>query len=811
LADLFKRWNAGDYDHALSVVLFSRLFFPASHPNIPAGAAPHRNGMLFVDYYREVVHMENRADWLTVIPEVKVGFSAMRQFLAVTGGINSLASEGNFLEAINLGLNVFDKHYIDRDLRRTGQQIIVVSAGNGHFDVDPQLSKLTKRRMMEGIGCDVMCLGVRPLHAVPLFRLFHSNQQTVFHVPSWFYVGFVQRRGQGNPSWSCHVRDMPFLVRNNNNNNIKDKKPIVLLPFNDPQHLLRPHVGELGDASLSKCNPFSNERMTRQKPTASKRRWTNVYHTVESPVAENSLPEVAANPNYRGLLQGINWDSITEPASLPLTTDYFPPDNTLKTLFTEHPYTMSLSPGENQYDDNPRLLLKELVYQRLVHGYQIVTQKSRMFSSEESSDRHGLIAAVYFLSMAQDFQIISYDPLVSSHNVEVKIFHKIDDKDTLPEFEYAYNFWSDAMENNEIFRTLKAVFRNDKMNYNLWNVLDRFVAGQTPPKDAFPLLKYWRVGFILIAAASATQSLALPAWSPRRVGGKSGGDVEWRKKAIENFAAFRELLETTKLAKGQPRREMDIVVPGLAVAVTGAPGEVTGGPGKLEATEISALAKRMAIDVSLIQDRRKGFRTYRDAILGQDCLEFIMANMMVTTYDDALKVAMSMVQSGMLSMLRGGAEDFGGSVLKLVRVEPSYKLPQHNHSMVSLTQSGPTLPAVSTAMHLHQQQQQQQQQMYMRKFQRSETEIFLPRAAKREGGDEEVVTHPPESFHDQLFSVRQHPTNAEVFSFFLFFFFFFSFFCRNLGDWRADSQIVEQDCGDNGFIGPIRMAVCGTR
>jgi hypothetical protein len=712
LADLFKRWNAGDYDHALSIVFFSRVFYASDAPNLPNGATRHRNGMMFVDHYREVVHMENRADWLTVIPEIKIGFSAMRQFLASAGGVNSLASEGNFLEAINLALNVFGKHYVDRDLRRTGQQIIVVTAGNGHFDVDALLSKLTKRRMMEGIGCDVMCLGARPLHAVPLFRLFSGAAvPPVFHVPSWFYVGFVQRRGSTAPGWSCRVRDLPFVA----------PPTLALFPCHAPDQQLQPEPGELGEAALLACNPFSNERVARAKPTASKRRWTNVYHSVDAPLPD-SAPEVIANPNYRGLLQGINWDSITEPASLPLTTDYFPPDLTLKTLFTEHPYTMSLIPMENQYEDNPRLLLKEMVYQRLVHGYQIVTQKSRMFSTEEAADRQGMVAAVYYFSMAQDFQILSYDPLVSPHNVEVKIFHKIEDKDAAPEFEYSYNFWSGALDNNMTFRTLKANFRNDKMNYRLWNLLDRFVAGQTPPKDAFPLLKYWRVGFILIAAAASGQALALPGWSPRRPGNKGSSDVEWRKKAIDNFSAFRELLETTKLAKGQPRREMDIEVPGLAVAVTGAPGEVTGGPGKLEMTEISAVAKRMAIDASLIQDRRKGFRTYRDAILGIDCLEFILANTVAASVEEAQRVAMTMVQSGMLSMLRGSPEDFAGSVLKLVRVEP---LVAPQKALAGLSNSGATLPASSAGAAA----QQVVAPPNMRKFQRSETELALPRAA----------------------------------------------------------------------------------
>ena len=37
----------------------------------------------------------------------------------ILSGTNSTAADGNIMEAINLALNPFDKHYIDRDLSRT--------------------------------------------------------------------------------------------------------------------------------------------------------------------------------------------------------------------------------------------------------------------------------------------------------------------------------------------------------------------------------------------------------------------------------------------------------------------------------------------------------------------------------------------------------------------------------------------------------------------------------------------------------------------------------------------------------------------
>jgi len=69
-------------------------------------------------------------------------FRTARRRMRNTRGkwVNSCAAQGNLLEAINLALGVFDRHHIDRHLRRTGMDIIVVSAGTGFFEVDAQLA-----------------------------------------------------------------------------------------------------------------------------------------------------------------------------------------------------------------------------------------------------------------------------------------------------------------------------------------------------------------------------------------------------------------------------------------------------------------------------------------------------------------------------------------------------------------------------------------------------------------------------------------------------------------------------------------------
>lgn len=55
----------------------------------------------------------------------------------------STAAKGNFLQALNMSLHVFEQHQTDCSFNRTGYMIITITAGVGVFEVDYSLG-LTK-------------------------------------------------------------------------------------------------------------------------------------------------------------------------------------------------------------------------------------------------------------------------------------------------------------------------------------------------------------------------------------------------------------------------------------------------------------------------------------------------------------------------------------------------------------------------------------------------------------------------------------------------------------------------------------------
>lgn len=74
-------------------------------------------------------------------------------------------------------LTVFEKHFLERSFDRTGQLAVVITPGVGVFEVDRELTNVTKQRVIDnGVGCDLVCVGEQPLHAVPLLKVMFPQK-----------------------------------------------------------------------------------------------------------------------------------------------------------------------------------------------------------------------------------------------------------------------------------------------------------------------------------------------------------------------------------------------------------------------------------------------------------------------------------------------------------------------------------------------------------------------------------------------------------------------------------------------------------
>ena len=225
---LFDRWKALGVTHSLTVVFFGRTLYldgvdPTLTPDLCCKASLQKrsDGVLYQDFFKVVLENSAEVDKVAHLRILKKEFWAFPQNVGWNIGRNkpygqatgtytipkidkirpiavpSDALTGNVLEAINTTLNLLDKHYIDRDLVRTGNSIVMISAGVGMFKVKPTIALISKQRMMDtGIGLDFISLSQPPLHFVPLF-LFDCKEEGLgdfYVVPQWINVCYVDCR-----------------------------------------------------------------------------------------------------------------------------------------------------------------------------------------------------------------------------------------------------------------------------------------------------------------------------------------------------------------------------------------------------------------------------------------------------------------------------------------------------------------------------------------------------------------------------------------------------------------------------------------
>ncbi|XP_026474994.1 GATOR complex protein DEPDC5 isoform X3 [Ctenocephalides felis] len=210
LADLFMKWKKLGSNHEVTIVLFSRSFYAAeSLEEFPQHMREclqiDYRGRFYEDFYRVAVQNERYDDWSGILVQLRKLFTSYQQIILnyhekpgvrIPQAINSTAAQGNFLEVLNMSLNVFEKHYLDRSFDRTGQLSVVITPGVGVFEVDRELTNVTKQRIIDnGVGSDLVCVGEQPLHAVPLLK-FHNKDGAVssisddYSMPHWINLSF---------------------------------------------------------------------------------------------------------------------------------------------------------------------------------------------------------------------------------------------------------------------------------------------------------------------------------------------------------------------------------------------------------------------------------------------------------------------------------------------------------------------------------------------------------------------------------------------------------------------------------------------
>lgn len=149
-------------NHEVTIVLFSRTFYAAKRlDEFPLYMRDclqmDYKGRYYEDFYRVAIQNERNDDWSSILVQLRRLFTSYQNMVLqyhdrpdahIPPATNSTAAQGNFLEVLNISLNVFEKHYLDRSFDRTGQLSVVITPGVGVFEVDRELTNITKQRVI---------------------------------------------------------------------------------------------------------------------------------------------------------------------------------------------------------------------------------------------------------------------------------------------------------------------------------------------------------------------------------------------------------------------------------------------------------------------------------------------------------------------------------------------------------------------------------------------------------------------------------------------------------------------------------------
>ncbi|KAJ7706855.1 hypothetical protein B0H17DRAFT_1001281 [Mycena rosella] len=199
LPALFAKWREANTNHTVTIVLISRVYYDASEIDYAAGPLRRdERSAWYKDFYKVITDLEVIYEWKPTLVSLKDSFWDFQRDILLThhyhrasqdGGSGaeqvrlvgrlSFAHDGPILEALNIGLNPTETHYIDRSLSLTGAATIVITPGTGFYRVSKQLLRLTTTRMLDqGFGLDLICLAKQPLHQSPIFS-FRGPEPTV--------------------------------------------------------------------------------------------------------------------------------------------------------------------------------------------------------------------------------------------------------------------------------------------------------------------------------------------------------------------------------------------------------------------------------------------------------------------------------------------------------------------------------------------------------------------------------------------------------------------------------------------------------
>lgn len=194
------------------------------------------------------------------------------------------------------------------------------------------------------------------------------------------------------------------------------------------------------------------------------------------------------------------WKTLCCPASVPLTTEYFPTKAQFDAEYQRHPYIIDQNADGDDEPMSRKDFMKELISLRFSQGFQVIVGSAvarafgqrvikiaDIFSRDQTFDDGNSV----FMSVGNTIHQLS---CVNSSEVEVNIFLRKPSETATSQFSTTYKPAIQTLLDTS-YETRPIEILNPKPERN-WNTIDSYLAGHH--EELMESLRFWRTRYVLI-------------------------------------------------------------------------------------------------------------------------------------------------------------------------------------------------------------------------------------------------------------------------------------------------------------------------
>jgi hypothetical protein len=637
LPQYFGKMKEESCTHSISVVLFSRCWV--------------KDSWEFYDFLSTVLHNENSENLLGQLQKIRneiVQFKEQVLKECPDGAYLSNSYDGNWLEANNLAVNLFDRHNLSRDFTRTGLSVVTLTAGQCVFLVEQKLCQFLKfKTAHNGIFLHIVAFALPPLFAVPNLRFLSANNDWI--VPHWFNCSFFIGDESIELARCLRMPQPKFIKTDFSSRNLDvERKEFVFVKMRS----LSIHDSENSSFSASSASGSESRRLLHQSFSPSSNS-ENSFYSNHSKLGSFCRKWLGINPQTIDQIHHsiiTDWDSLLTPPSLPIETDYFPSDEELNSNFKKYSY--SLIPTDYSSFCKKENVFELLVEQRLLQGFQLIMQRC-------------IPKKVYYLSVGTEIHVIQNNTsdqgsICIERYVSQELYLEHSSKISVTEYEIFIKI-------DKIYNKKRLKFSNPTMlSIFNWNYFDYFISGYNT--SISESLKYWSKRFVLVPVEKVCRSSNLFI-------NPSGENLSQEEYRIAGFFKFIHFLQNWRLnpSGALPPYELDKqLTPGTFISVFVLSdsledylekkqymndyerGDAQSPLRKVKLTKEAPLEEISAalFDSTTgppIRDAKWHFRSYKGIVLGSDIVDWMMRNVQnIKSRQEAVEFGVYLMKNGLL-------------------------------------------------------------------------------------------------------------------------------------------------------------------